>query len=168
MPETAAKPCTPRASRPHAPNYGIKAANEGNGLLPWSWAEERLHNCRNFYLSTAGADGRPHVMPIWGLWLDQKFFFSSGKDSRKAKNLAVNPHCSVATGNADEAVILEGIVSPLRDPAVLERFEQKVAEKYQFDMGPYAEEPVYMLEPQRAFGLIEKDFVGSATRWTWE
>jgi hypothetical protein len=32
----------PRASRPYMPDYGVQPADEGTGLLPWSWAEERL------------------------------------------------------------------------------------------------------------------------------
>ncbi|HZU21199.1 MAG TPA: pyridoxamine 5'-phosphate oxidase family protein [Terriglobales bacterium] len=158
---------TPRATRPYAPHYGIKAADEGSGLLPWSWAEERLERCRNFYLSTARADGRPHVMPIWGLWLDRKFFFSSGKESQKAKNLASNPNCALATGDADEAVIVEGTVTLVTDRDLLQRFETAVAAKYNFEMSGYAEEPVYVLAPEKAFGLVESDFVNSATRWTF-
>ena len=167
MPEPTTNKAIPTASRPYAPNYGIKAANEGSGLLPWSWAEQRLQKCKNFYLSTVSPEGRPHVMPLWGLWLDSKFFFSTGKNSRKARNLAGNPHCTVATGNAEEAVILEGTASLVSDRQLCSRFVQAVSEKYKFDMGGYAEEPIYALQPRRAFGLIEKDFVGSATRWTW-
>ena len=158
----------PRASRPHAPGYGIKPAEEGSGLLPWDWAEERLNTTRNFFISTAGPNGAPHLMVIWGLWLDGKFFFSSGRNSRKAKNLAGNSRCTIATGNADETVVLEGTVSLLSDRELRRRYIQAVTEKYDFDMGPYAEEPVYILQPRRAFGLIEKNFLSSATRWTWD
>jgi hypothetical protein len=168
MPETAAKDPTPRASRPYAPNYGIKGPNEGSGLLPWSWAEERLQNCRNFYLTTASPNARPHIMPVWGLWLEGKFLFSSGKQSRKSKNLTANPRCAVATGNADEAVIVEGTVSLIRDRDYRKRFEKAVEAKYNFNVEPYADEPVYVLTPEKAFGLVEKDFIGGATRWIWQ
>jgi general stress protein 26 len=168
MLESAAKIKTPRPSRPYAPNYGIKAADQGSGLLPWSWAEQRLEKCVNFYLTTVTPDGRPHVMPVWGLWFEDKFFFSTGKNSRKAKNLATNPHCTVATGNADEAVIVEGTVSLVDDRDLRQRFGKAVTAKYNFDMGGYSEEPVYVVTPERAFGLVDKDFVGSATRWTWD
>lgn len=168
MPDAApAIKSTPRASRPYAPNYGIKSENEGSGLLPWSWAEERLVGCKNFYLSTVTPEGRPHVMPVWGLWLDGKFFFSTGRQSRKSKNIAANPYATVATGNSDEAVIVEGTVSQLHDRDYRKRFEKSVTEKYNFNVEGYEEEPVYILTPERAFGLIEKDFVGSATRWTF-
>ena len=168
MPETEAKDSKPRASRPYAPNYGIKGPNEGSGLLPWSWAEERLQSCRNFYLTTASPNARPHIMPVWGLWLEGKFFFSSGKQSRKSKNLSANPRCAVATGNADEAVIVEGTVSLIRDPDYRKRFEKAVEAKYSFNVEPYADEPVYVLTPEKAFGFVEKDFIGSATRWIWQ
>ena len=166
---TAAKVNTaPRASRPYAPNYGIKKENEGAGLLPWSWAEERLEKTQNFFISTVTPDHAPHVMVIWGMWFEGKFFFSTGANSRKAKNLAANPRCVITTGNSDEAVILEGRVSPVNDRALRSRYTEAVTKKYKFDLGPYSEEPIYALEPQRAFALVEKDFVGSATRWTWE
>ena len=32
----------PRISRPYMPGYGILAADQGSGLLPWSWAADRL------------------------------------------------------------------------------------------------------------------------------
>jgi hypothetical protein len=36
----------PRASRPYMPGYGIQGPDEGSGLLPWSWAEQRLTESR--------------------------------------------------------------------------------------------------------------------------
>ena len=38
----------PAADRPHMPGYGIRGPAEGSGLLPWSWAVERLRAARNF------------------------------------------------------------------------------------------------------------------------
>ncbi|TME13797.1 MAG: pyridoxamine 5'-phosphate oxidase, partial [Chloroflexi bacterium] len=52
----------PIASRPHMPGYGILGAGEGTGLLPWSWAQERLEQSHDYWVATSGADGRPHVM----------------------------------------------------------------------------------------------------------
>ena len=168
MTKPAANVSGPRASRPYAPNYGIKAPNEGSGLLPWSWAEERLHSCRNFYLATSSPEARPHLMPLWGLWLDGKFLFSTGRQSRKSKNLTSNPRGVISTGNADEAVIVEGTVSLLCDRDYRKRFEKAVEAKYNFNVEAYAEEPVYVLTPEKAFGLVEKDFMGSAARWIWQ
>src|SRR5579862_616449 len=90
---------TPRASRPGMQGYGIVPENEGDGLLPWSWAEERLTRARSYYLATVTAQGeatRPHVMVVWAIWLDGTLQFSTAPDSRKGKNLAANPRCAIS------------------------------------------------------------------------
>jgi hypothetical protein len=56
----------PRASRPYMPGYGIQGPDEGSGLLPWSWAEQRLTASRNYWVTSLWPDGRPHSMPLNG------------------------------------------------------------------------------------------------------
>src|SRR5437763_1813695 len=87
----------PQASRPHMPGYGIADADAGRGLLSWRWAEKRLEKGRTYFIATADPSGKPHVMPVWGIWLTGAFFFSTGNQSRKARNLAANNECSVVT-----------------------------------------------------------------------
>ena len=89
------------------PGYGIPKTKKG--LLPWKWAEQRLRKSHNYWITTVKPDGSPHVMVVWGLWLDGAFLFSTGSQSRKARNLAQNPRCVVCTEAAEEAVIVEGI-----------------------------------------------------------
>src|ERR1700720_4522180 len=85
----------PKASRPHMPGYGILDADKGKGLLPWTWAVERLSKARNYWVATTRPDGNPHAMPVWGVWIDDAFHFSTGTQSRKARNLVHNPNCVV-------------------------------------------------------------------------
>src|SRR5213593_4156987 len=132
----------PRASRPHMPGYVISDANSGDGLLPWSWAVERLSNTQNYFLSTVRSDGRPHVMPIWGVWLAGAFYFSTGKSSVKARNLAVNANCVLCAGGADEAAILEGIAEVVTSRTTLKKFGAAYIAKYNFDVSTM-NEPVY-------------------------
>ena len=99
----------PNADRPHAPGYGIVVAKEGKGLLSWAWVARKMNNCRTFWLSTIhAANGRPHVMPLWGVWVDDAFSFSTGRKSRKGQNLAANSACTIANDDAAKAVIIEG------------------------------------------------------------
>jgi hypothetical protein len=160
----------PKASRPYMPGYGIADAEGGSGLLEWSWASERLTGSHNYWLATARADGRPHVMPVWGLWLDEMFYFSTGRQSRKARNLADNPHCVVCTERADEAVIVEGAIEIITDPELLRPFYDAYKAKYGWDLEqePFASEPVYAIRPRVAFGLVEAAMTDSATRWTFD
>jgi len=163
---TDAAPLTPQASRPHMPGYGILDADAGRGLLPWSWATERLAKSHNYWVATTRPDGRPHVMPVWGVWLHDGFYFSTGAGTRKARNLASNPTCVVCSECADEAIIVEGVVETVDDPSVYARFADAYKAKYDWPV-EQATAPAYAVRPRVAFAFIEnaEDFAGSATRW---
>ena len=79
----------PRAERPYMPSYGIDEATAT--LLPWSWAVERLTRSHEYWLATSWPDGRPHLMPVWAVWMDGGLWFSSSVPSRKARNLRPSP-----------------------------------------------------------------------------
>jgi nitroimidazol reductase NimA-like FMN-containing flavoprotein (pyridoxamine 5'-phosphate oxidase superfamily) len=155
----------PTAARPHIPGYGIDE-KDIKGLLAWSWAERLLRRTQNYFLATTRADGRPHVMPIWGVWMDGCFYFSTGKGSIKARNLARNANCVLCPGDADEAVIMEGNARRIRDSKILKRFAVTYVKKYKFDPSTM-NEPTFEIRPRTVFGQIEKTFVKTATRWTF-
>ena len=92
------------------------------GLLPWSWAVERLEKSHNYWVATARPNGRPHLMVVWGIWREDAFWFTTGRGTRKARNLAANPNCSIATEGADEAVIVEGQARETNDAERAARF----------------------------------------------
>jgi hypothetical protein len=159
----------PEASRPRFhESYGIWAADEGAGLLGWEWATERLERAHNYWLATASEKGRPHAAPIWGLWLDDAFWFSTARDSRKGRNLAVNPQAAVHLESGDEVVILDGPVEEIGDAGALARLAEAYGAKYTleitFDGGTSV---VYALRPARAFAWRESDYPESATRFTF-
>ncbi len=47
----------PRVSRPYMPGYGITGADQGSGLLDWSWAAQRLTEARNYWVATVWPTG---------------------------------------------------------------------------------------------------------------
>lgn len=156
----------PQADRPFAPGYGIVGPGDGKGLLSWAWVERKMNRCRTFWLATIHSrDARPHVMPVWGVWLDNAFYFSTGRKSRKGQNLAANPACSVTNDDGEEAVILEGEARPLNDAVALERAAAAYQKKYKWDLRGMGE-PIFEVRPAKVFGFIEKSFPKSATRWT--
>jgi general stress protein 26 len=161
---TASAPAAIHAGRPNIPGYGIVGEKEGAGLLPWSWAEERLSGAHNYWLATTRPDTRPHVMPVWGLWWEGAFYFSTGDNTVKARNLAANPYCVVCPDLGAEAVILEGAVELIHASPGLERLWEAYRKKYDWDVKG---SPFYAVRPRTVFGFIEKDqlFTKTATRW---
>lgn len=160
MPTKKSRP--PKATRPHMPGYGLPKGTKG--LLPWTWAEQRLKKSHNYWITTVRPDASPHTMVVWGLWIDGAFYFSTGKQSRKARNLAENPRCIVCTERADEAVILQGEAQLAQDSPSLKFFSQ-YEKKYKWDMSQMQSEPIYRVSPRIALGLYEKKFMNAATRW---
>ena len=163
---------TPRASRPYMPGYGTLGPDQGSGLLPWSWAEQRLLASRNYWVASRWPEGRPHAMPVWGVWHDGAFWFSSSRGSRKVRNLAADPRCVVTTENAVEPVVIDGIAEVVTDPGSLARMLVLENAKYHTNYGIELLDPAVnatiQVRPRWAFGLAEGDFTGSPTRWVFE
>ncbi|MEU5882294.1 pyridoxamine 5'-phosphate oxidase family protein [Spirillospora sp. NPDC047279] len=166
-----AQEVVPSASRPYMPGYGIKSATEGTGLLPWSWAVERLKTTRNFWLSTVWPDGRPHTMPVWGAWSGDALWFSSSLPSRKIANIRENEQVTVATEDAENPVVLQGRAELVTEPERLQGFIDMVNAKYdtgyRVDFLDPEVNATVAVWPDWAFGLQQGDFSGSPTRWSF-
>jgi len=146
--------------------YGISQSSEG--LLTWEWVRLCMLNSRNYWIHSTRTDGRPHAMPVWGVWLEDTVFFATARNSRKAQNLASNPNVSVHTESGDEAVIIEGIVEEVNDRILFDAFTAATAEKYPgmpSEAEPDPENILFAVRPQVVFAWREKDFPNSATRW---
>ena len=151
------------------PDYGIKGPTEGTGLLPWSWALERLTVSHDYWVATTWPDGRPHVTPVWGAWIDDTLWFSCGPSSRKALNLERDPRCSIATDKPQEPVVLDAVVERVEGYENAARFAEISTAKYEIEYSAdfFAANALFSAQPVSAFGLDESDFTGSPTKWTF-
>src|SRR5713226_5902519 len=161
----------PKASRPYWPDALQNPSDDTTGLKPWQWALERLEKSHNYWIATSRPEGRPHLMLVWGIWWEAAFWFSTGPRTRKAKNIAVHPECTVGTEDASEAVILEGSVEQISDRAVWKRLCEVYDKKYGGHVLPLLESSggnVYRVAPRVFFGQDEhaENFTEALTRWT--
>ena len=146
------------------PGYGMPTGSKG--LLAWTWAEEHLKKSHNYYVMTVRPDATPHAMPVWGIWVDERFYFSTGAKSRKARNLAANPSCVICTDHPAEAVVVEGTASAIKDASRLKTIAPYYAKKYKsFTLDPKMG-PIFEVAPKVVFGLCEARFKDT-TRWTF-
>jgi PPOX class probable F420-dependent enzyme len=154
------------------PDYGIPS-DDMTGALPWSFAEERLASSHDYWLATRWPDGRPHLMPVWGLWLEDNLWFSTAAGSRKARNLEAEPRCSMATNDPLEPVIVEGTATLVLERDEVALFTEKLRIKYasewvedvytvDFYVGG-----TYRLTTTSVFALKDSEFATSPTRWTY-
>ena len=147
--------------------YGLSAPGVTFKPLPFAWVEERMAASRNYWVATTRHDGRPHVIPVWGLWLDGAFFFSTDPDSLKGRNIARDPRVVVHLESGDEVVVMEGDLVREHDAGALSRFSEAYDAKYRVrpDVSDPDAGPVYRLKHHTALAWLEKDFPSTATRW---
>ncbi|MGA9567799.1 MAG: pyridoxamine 5'-phosphate oxidase family protein [Candidatus Korobacteraceae bacterium] len=156
----------PKASRPVLPKvYGVPKALKGS--VSWDWAQERLTSSHNYLITTVRPDGRPHTMVIWGIWLENAYYFSTGADTRKAKNLAANPHCVICNEKVEEAVIVEGDAHPIEVADVPKAAFEQYFKKYGWKLDPKMG-PIFKVTPRKVLAMPEKLFPKGATRWLFE
>jgi general stress protein 26 len=147
--------------------YGIPS--DPKGMLRWADAAARLRRSRNYWIVTARSDGRPHAVPVWGVWLDGALYFGTDRRSRKARNLAGNPSVVVHLESGDDAVILEGVADEVSQRGLVERIDQAYAKKYKMRVSDAPGQlVVYAVRPRVAFGWRERDFPRSPTRWSFD
>lgn len=146
---------------------------DGANATAWTEARKRLEKAekyRTYWLATVLPDGRPHVVPLLGLWRDGTFYFLTGEATRRGKNLANDPHCVVtvsSTALASLDLVVEGEAVKLTDEAKLRRVVRAFVSELRWPLelregavfgpsAPTAGPPpyaVFELTPTTAFGL---------------
>jgi hypothetical protein len=164
------QPTRPQVSRPYiADGYGIP--DHLDGILDWSWVEERLRDAPVYWIATVLPSNRPHVTPIWGVWVDNAFWMEGGPQTRRFRNLRENSAVVVTLERGNDAVILEGdadLVTDLDDALVdrlLIAYRKYIAthgyqaERSNWDMG------IWRVRPRKV--MAWSNFPADTTKWTF-
>jgi PPOX class probable F420-dependent enzyme len=164
----------------------------GTPLLDWSSIRTRLdqgvsqgpdaggpnrHTC---WLATINPDGSPHVTGVGALWVEDAFWFETGETTRKGRNLARDPRCTLSVSTHEFDLTVDGDAATVTDrPTVAAMAERWAAEGWPArvdDTGtaltaeysaPSAGPPpwsVYRIAPRAATALLTLE-PGGATRW---
>ena len=115
------------------PRYGDPSAS----APPWEDIERLLSDAQLYWIVTVRADGRPHAVPLVGVWHDGAFAFCTGPTEQKQRNLDGNPQVAVTTGttgvngwNRGKDVVVEGTALRVTDPGVLQTLADAWFAKY--------------------------------------
>ncbi|MCI0404444.1 MAG: pyridoxamine 5'-phosphate oxidase family protein [Acidobacteria bacterium] len=148
--------------------YGINPRS-AKGMIEWPAVSEQLRKSRNYWIGTTRPDGRPHVMPVWGVWVEDKLYFSTHRRSRKARNLAANPAVVAHLESGDDVVIVEGTAREVASKTQLAPVDDAYFAKYKMRLSDIpAGSGIDAVEPHVVFAWREKDFPASTTRWLFE
>jgi nitroimidazol reductase NimA-like FMN-containing flavoprotein (pyridoxamine 5'-phosphate oxidase superfamily) len=115
------------------PRYGDASATPP----PWEAIEGLLTDAQLYWIITVRADGRPHAVPLVGVWQDGAFAFCTGADEQKNRNLDGNPQVAVTTGSTGADgwdsgvdVVVEGTAVRVTDPEALQALAEAWFAKY--------------------------------------
>jgi PPOX class probable F420-dependent enzyme len=85
---------------------------DGVDQAPGTGGPDR-HTC---WLATVDPDGSPHVTGIGTLWADGAFWFETGRETRKGRNLARDPRCALSVATSEFDLVVEGDAHVVTDP----------------------------------------------------
>ena len=173
-----------------------KNLGELYNLPPMDWAaiEARLEqpitmapdtggpNRHSCWLATINEDGSPHVNGIGAQWADGAWWFETGENTRKGRNVARDPRCTLSVAVHEFDLVVDGVAEKVTDPATVAKMaevwaaggwpcrvdESGTALTAEFS-APSAGPPpwhVYRISPTRATALGTL-MPGGATRWTF-
>ncbi len=162
-------------SKPRMPEGYLVTGEEGE-LLPWEHARERLEREQVYWVGTTRPNGRPHVTPIWGVWVNERLYFDGSPETRRGRNLAANPAVAIHVARGDEGkdvVILEGEAYQIHGPqrVLAEQLAAAYGAKYAaegYEPAPDTWEEGGLYEVQAHTVLAWTNFPVNATRWRFD
>ncbi len=145
----------------------------GHAPLPWSRPRDLLAASLFFgrpaFLGSVRPDGLPHSAAIGAMWLNGNIYFTSGPDTRKSRNLAANPACTISAKLENIDMVFEGKAVRVIDPILLEQVAAACREtgwpvvvKDQAFSGPFSA-PSAGPPPWHLYQFIFYQAVGNAT-----
>jgi general stress protein 26 len=138
--------------------------------LDWADVERRLEAATVYWLASTRPDGRPHVVPRDGTWLDGGLYYGGSPQTVHHRNVTTNPQVVVHIGDGQEAIIVEGTVE-IAKPTKAEAARLADASFAKYPQYGRMDPNVYMggvsvLRPRRV--LAWTSFTENATRFRFE
>jgi Pyridoxamine 5'-phosphate oxidase len=152
-----------------------------SAVIPWADALPHLSGAQTYWFATVRSDGRPHLRPVFAVWVDGTMCTTSNPDAGKGRNLAANSNCSLGTSTDAIDFMVEGSAARVTDHDFLERIAGAYHAKYgwpvtvtaaAFDApfgapaaGPPPYQP-YAVTPRTVYGFgTDEHYAPRSTRW---
>jgi general stress protein 26 len=155
-------PRIPEPTQP-VPLEGYWSPKDAKKILKWDFVDQRMKQAQNYWIVTVNPDGQPHVAAVWGVWMDNTLYFGGSPQTRWSRNLEARPRVTVHLDDSNQAVILEGTVTRITDPASdqMKRIDDAYEPKYNMRHGP----PIWQLHLKK---VLAWSTMQTATRWLFE
>jgi hypothetical protein len=161
----------PVISRPEFPEGYLP--KEPEAFLTWAHVEQKLGGALHYWLCSVRPDGRPHVVPRWGVWVDGKLYYDGSPETRHARNIAENDQVNLHLESGEEVVIMEGVAGAILKPPTSLAAKVALAYAAKYAARGYAPQPdqwddggLYAFTPHKVLAWTE--FNRDPTRFVLE
>ncbi|HLO13627.1 MAG TPA: pyridoxamine 5'-phosphate oxidase family protein [Anaerolineales bacterium] len=160
----------PKVTRPKFPKGYV---DKPVSFVDWNWVAARLTESENYWLCSVYPNGKPHVVPRWGVFLDGKVYYDGSPETRHGRNIKLNPYISVHLENGTQPIILYGTSVPSEKPSPELGTRLSEAYKKKYEEVGYAPEPhswdgggLYVFTPHECIAWTK--FNEDPTKFTFE
>lgn len=98
----------------------------------WRALVARLGREMTIWVATVRGDGRPHLVPVWFVWLEEKVYFCTGTESQKFTNMRNNQNVALALPETGSVLVVEG-EAHVCDGATTDILAEYFFNKYEWD-----------------------------------
>jgi general stress protein 26 len=146
---------------------GYNMPETKENLLSWDFVSAQMSQSRHYWISTVFPDSRPHVVPVWGIWFENRLFFEGSMQTAWGKNILHNSHIAIHLPDPEKVVIIEGTAHIIQDDEIDDEtwniLDSTFQKKYQVDKGS----PYIYVNPKRVLAW-DGEGLTTMTRWLFD
>lgn len=143
---------------------GYKMPESAEHLLDWQFVVDQMTHAQYYWIASVNRKSAPHVVPVWGIWFENRVYFDGSPQTGWARNLQANGQIAVHLPSGEQVVVVEGYAKTLADDelnaaewALIDGIYQK---KYNVQTGS----PYWYVDPTKVIAWDGGDLL-TMTRW---
>lgn len=146
---------------------GYQMPEDHDQLLSWDFVAEQMAAAEHYWISSVYADGRPHVVPLWGIWTENRVHFDGSTKTTWSQNLMRNPQTAVHLPDGEKVVIIYGTAHIIEDDDIDEQAWHQLDSTFQTKYQVTEGSPYWYVQPQKVLAWNGGKLY-TMTRWIFD
>lgn len=146
---------------------GYEMPDTANNLLAWRFVANAMESAEYYWIASVNSRNAPHVVPLWGLWFENRIHFDGSPKTGWARNLMANERVAVNLPNAEQVVIVYGRAVIMEDDELSDVEWTDLDTRYQQKYNVQEGSPYWVVHPTKVLAWNGGD-LKTMTRWIFD
>lgn len=146
---------------------GYQMPEDTERLLAWNFVAQQMSAAEFYWISAVNRNSGPHVVPLWGIWHQNRVHFDGSPQTGWAKSLLRNPKIAVHLPDANKVVIVYGCARIIEDDELSEEAWKVLDSAYQAKYDVQEGSPYWFVEPSKVLAWNGGN-LHTMTRWIFD